>query len=49
MLVELGYLTTPEEAKLMSTEEWRRATADAMAEAIERFVQDRVARETDKP
>jgi N-acetylmuramoyl-L-alanine amidase len=49
VLLELGYLTTPEEAKLMVTEEWRRATADATAEAIERFIEDRVARETDKP
>jgi N-acetylmuramoyl-L-alanine amidase len=49
ILLELGYLTTPEEAKLMMTEEWRRATADAAAEAIERFLQERVARETDKP
>jgi N-acetylmuramoyl-L-alanine amidase len=49
VLVELGYLTTPEDAKLMMTEEWRRATADAMAEAIEKFLSERVARETDKP
>jgi N-acetylmuramoyl-L-alanine amidase len=44
VLVELGYLTTAEEAKMMSTDEWRKATADAMAEAIERFLADRVQR-----
>ncbi len=49
VLIELGYLTTPEEAKLMMTDDWRRATADAMAEAIERFLQERIGRETDKP
>lgn len=49
VLIELGYLTTPQEAKLMSTEHWRRATADAMAEGIERFLQERVMRETDVP
>ncbi|MGL4240310.1 MAG: N-acetylmuramoyl-L-alanine amidase family protein, partial [Beijerinckiaceae bacterium] len=49
VLMELGYLTTAEEAKLMQTEEWRRATADATADAIERFLQERVSRDTDKP
>jgi N-acetylmuramoyl-L-alanine amidase len=49
ILLELGYLTTAEEAKLMMTEDWRRGTAEAAAEAIERFLQERVARETDKP
>jgi N-acetylmuramoyl-L-alanine amidase len=49
VLIELGYLTTPEEARIMMTEDWRRGASDAMAEAIERFVQERVGRETDKP
>lgn len=49
VLMELGYLTTAEEAKLMQTEEWRRATADSTAEAIERFLQERISRETDGP
>jgi N-acetylmuramoyl-L-alanine amidase len=49
VLVELGYLTSPDEAKLMLTEDWRRGAADAMAEAIEKFLQDRISKETDKP
>jgi N-acetylmuramoyl-L-alanine amidase len=49
ILLELGYLTTPEEARLMMTDDWRRATADAAAQAIERFLQERVVRETDAP
>jgi N-acetylmuramoyl-L-alanine amidase len=49
VLIELGYLTTPEDAKVMLTDEWRRATADAVAEAIERFLQERIGKETDKP
>jgi N-acetylmuramoyl-L-alanine amidase len=49
VLLELGYLTTAEEAKLMQTEEWRRGTADAAAEAIERFLHEKVTRETEKP
>jgi N-acetylmuramoyl-L-alanine amidase len=47
--LELGYLTSAEEAKLMQTEDWRRATADATAEAIERFLQERVSRDPEKP
>jgi N-acetylmuramoyl-L-alanine amidase len=42
VLLELGYLTTAEDAKLMQSETWRRQTADAAAEAIERFVEDRI-------
>jgi N-acetylmuramoyl-L-alanine amidase len=49
ILLELGYLTTAEDAKIMQTDDWRRATADAAADAIERFLHDRVARDTDKP
>ena len=49
VLLELGYLTTIEEAKLMQTEEWRRATAGAAAEAIERFLAERGSRDKDKP
>jgi N-acetylmuramoyl-L-alanine amidase len=36
--LELGYLTTVEDAKLMQSEEWRKNTADAAGEAIERFL-----------
>ncbi len=49
VLLELGYLTTAEDAKLMQTEEWRRATADAAAEAIERFLAERITKDREKP
>jgi N-acetylmuramoyl-L-alanine amidase len=49
ILMELGYLTSAEEAKLLQTDDWRRATADATAEAVERFLLERVVKETDKP
>jgi N-acetylmuramoyl-L-alanine amidase len=45
VLLELGYLTTADEAKLMMTEEWRKSAADATAEAIERFAAERINRE----
>jgi len=49
VLIELGYLTTVEDAKLMQTEEWRRETTNAAAEAIERFIAERIDRERNKP
>jgi N-acetylmuramoyl-L-alanine amidase len=49
VLLELGYLTTAEDAKLMQTEEWRRGTADAAAEAIERFVAEKITKDREKP
>jgi N-acetylmuramoyl-L-alanine amidase len=49
VLLELGYLTTSEDARLMQTAEWRRDTANAAAEAIERFVAERIDRERNKP
>jgi N-acetylmuramoyl-L-alanine amidase len=49
VLLELGYLTTAEDAKLMQTEEWRRATADAAAEAIERFLAEKITKDREKP
>jgi N-acetylmuramoyl-L-alanine amidase len=48
-LIELGYLTTAEEARMMMTEEWRQATSTAMADAIERFVAERVQSGREKP
>jgi N-acetylmuramoyl-L-alanine amidase len=48
-LIELGYLTTAEEARMMMTDEWRQATSAAMAEAIERFVVERVQSGREKP
>ncbi len=49
VLLELGYLTASDEARMMMTEEWRRATADAASEAIERFLAERVNRDRDRP
>jgi N-acetylmuramoyl-L-alanine amidase len=49
VLLELGYLTTAEDAKLMQTEEWRRGTADAAAEAIERFLAEKITKDREKP
>jgi N-acetylmuramoyl-L-alanine amidase len=44
VLLELGYLSSAEEARMMAGEEWRLATAGATAEAVERFVQETVSR-----
>jgi N-acetylmuramoyl-L-alanine amidase len=49
VLLELGYLTSAEEAKMMQSEEWRRATADAAGEAVERFVTERLSKDREKP
>jgi N-acetylmuramoyl-L-alanine amidase len=45
VLLELGYLSSAEDAKLMTTEPWRKATAAAAGEAIEAFVAERLRRE----
>jgi N-acetylmuramoyl-L-alanine amidase len=49
VLLELGYLTTVEDAQLMQSEEWRKNTADAAGEAIERFIQEKISKETKIP
>jgi N-acetylmuramoyl-L-alanine amidase len=41
VLLELGYLTTIEDAKLLQSEDWRKNTADAAGEAIERFLAEK--------
>jgi N-acetylmuramoyl-L-alanine amidase len=45
VLMELGYLSSAEDAKLLASEEWRLATARVTAEAIERFIAERVSRD----
>jgi N-acetylmuramoyl-L-alanine amidase len=45
VLLELGYLTTVDDAKLMQSDEWRKNTADAAGEAIERFLQEKQRQE----
>jgi N-acetylmuramoyl-L-alanine amidase len=49
VLLELGYLTTSEEARLMQSDEWRKRTADAAAEAIERFLREKSGDDKGKP
>lgn len=45
-LVELGYLSNPEDEKLLTSDAWRDKTADAMARAIDRYFRMRVAQTT---
>ncbi len=42
-LVELGYLTNPNDAKLMITDAWQEKTAGAMVKAIDDYFRTRVA------
>ena len=48
VLLELGYLTSAEEAKMMQNEDWRRSTTDSVAEAVERFVVERILKDREK-
>jgi N-acetylmuramoyl-L-alanine amidase len=43
VLVELGYLSNHRDAGLLTSEDWRRRTSNAMANAIDRFFAARVA------
>ena len=38
VLVELGYLSNPQDEKLLTSPEWRERTAAACAQAIGRFL-----------
>lgn len=42
-LIELGYLTNPSDAKLMTTEAWRDKTAASIVKAIDDYFRTRVA------
>ena len=42
-LIELGYLTNPNDAKLMVTEAWQDKTADSIVKAIDDYFSTRVA------
>jgi N-acetylmuramoyl-L-alanine amidase len=46
VLLELGYLSSDEDARLMMSEAWRRETAAAAADAIQRFVLERLQRDS---
>ncbi|MFZ2103203.1 MAG: N-acetylmuramoyl-L-alanine amidase [Oricola sp.] len=37
VLIEIGYLSNPDDEKLMNQEDWRRGLADRIADAIEKF------------
>ena len=45
-LVELGYLSSPEDEKLLTSESWRENTADAMTKAIDDYFRTRIAQTT---
>ena len=42
-LIELGYLTNPNDAKLMVTEAWQDKTAESILKAIDDYFRTRVA------
>ncbi len=44
VLIELGYLSSPDELKLLNSDSWRTTAADAVAVAIEQFVTTRLTR-----
>ncbi|MBI1202852.1 MAG: AMIN domain-containing protein [Rhodopseudomonas sp.] len=43
VLVELGYMSTKDDLKLMTSADWRAKTARALSEAVDRFFASRVA------
>ncbi len=43
VLVELGFLTNPQDTELLQSEDWRRQTAAAMVDAVGEFFATRVA------
>ncbi len=43
VLVELGFLTNPQDEQLLQSEDWRRQTASAMVDAVATFFDTRVA------
>jgi len=43
VLLELGYLSSKEDAKLLMSEAWREKATDAVAQAVERYFETRVA------
>lgn len=45
-LVELGYLSNPDDEKLLKSEEWRQTTADAMKGAIDDYFRMKLAQTT---
>ncbi|HEY0293436.1 MAG TPA: N-acetylmuramoyl-L-alanine amidase [Hansschlegelia sp.] len=46
VLLELGYLSSPEDAKLMMSEAWQDQATDAVAQAVDRYFATRIAQGT---
>ena len=46
VLIETGYLSSTEDAKLMKSAEWRERMADAIAVAVDKFVGENATRVT---
>jgi N-acetylmuramoyl-L-alanine amidase len=44
VLLELGYLSDEEDEKLLLSEDWRKKTARAVAQAVESYFERRIAR-----
>ncbi|MEG6509321.1 N-acetylmuramoyl-L-alanine amidase [Methyloligella sp. 2.7D] len=44
VLLELGYLSNPEDEKLLLSDKWRENTADAVTQAVEGYFEQRIAR-----
>lgn len=42
-MIELGFLSNPEDEKLLTSDDWRRKTADSVVHAIDDFFERRVA------
>ena len=46
VLLELGYLSSKEDAAQMMSEAWREKATDAVAEAVDRYFETRIAQGT---
>ena len=45
-MIELGFLSNPEDEKLLASDDWRRKTAESVVHAIDDFFERRVAQGT---
>ena len=49
VLIELGYVTNKDDLKLITSDQWRSRTADAIAQAVNTFFSPRLAGGTPAP
>ena len=49
VLVELGFVTNPQDIKLLTSDAWRARVADSMVQAIHAFFATRIAGSTPVP